>query len=394
MSYKAFVSSTFLDLEEHRARAIDALRNAGIHVDPMENWTADSHVPKVLSVERMRGCDLCILLVGARRGHVPEDEVLSIPQMEVQEADKRGIDLLCFLYAGESPWPTAYYELNDDEELKRWRADLLEHRCAGKFTCDPGSLDAPVRDAISRWLQKQRWPEVLKTYLETIRDAHASVRLLGVGHYKDIQDRSIEDLFVDPRVSSQRISADAPPEKWPETTPVLELVSAEKRLVLLGDPGCGKSTLVSWVAWNLAREGENKWKKALNERTPIVMVLREMSLDRVRSWDVQSPRSIRDPCERGHEAFHQGHSRQPLHAPPGPDSQSPDDDGVDPSSACQAPPPPRPALHRHRERLPAVDRRTPPHLAPRLLASGPEAVAGPYRLRDAAAPPPGLRRKR
>jgi internalin A len=285
MSYKAFVSSTFVDLREHRARVIGALRNAGLQVDPMEDWTADSDEPKHVSVDRMRGCDLCILLVGARRGHRPENETLSITQMEVQEAVKRGIDVLAFLYDGESAWPPAHYELDDDEELKRWRAELMEHRCVGTFTYDAASLDAPVRDAIARWIQKQSWPEVHKTYLETLRDAHASIRFLGVGHYKDIQDRPIEELFVDPRTTSQHISADRPPEDWPETSPLLELVSAEKRLVLLGDPGSGKSTLVSWIVWSLAREGENQWKQALNGRTPIVMVLRELSLDRVRTWD-------------------------------------------------------------------------------------------------------------
>ena len=77
-NYKAFVSSTFVDLKEHRARVIDALRKSGIFVDPMEDWTADTSEPREVSVDRMRGCDLCILLVTARRGHVPEDEDLSI----------------------------------------------------------------------------------------------------------------------------------------------------------------------------------------------------------------------------------------------------------------------------------------------------------------------------
>ena len=45
MDYKAFVSSTFLDLKLHRARAINALRRSGIFVDPMEEWTADDISP-------------------------------------------------------------------------------------------------------------------------------------------------------------------------------------------------------------------------------------------------------------------------------------------------------------------------------------------------------------
>ena len=153
------------------------------------------------------------------------------------------------------------------------------------FTHNPLSLDNPVRDAVSRWIQKQSWKEVRETYLELLCHAHASIRFLGVGHYKDLQDQPIKKLFVDPYTSSQRISPDTPTDMWPETTALLELLSSEKKLVLLGDAGSGKSTLVSWIVWNLARSGDNKWKQVLNHRIPFVMVLREMSLDQVRSWD-------------------------------------------------------------------------------------------------------------
>jgi uncharacterized protein DUF4062 len=39
MSIKVFVSSTYVDLKEHRQRVIAQLRRAGYHVDPMEDWT-------------------------------------------------------------------------------------------------------------------------------------------------------------------------------------------------------------------------------------------------------------------------------------------------------------------------------------------------------------------
>ena len=59
---RAFVSSTYVDLREHRAFVIDQLRNSGLAVDPMEVWTADSDEPKVFSQQRIEGCDLCVLL--------------------------------------------------------------------------------------------------------------------------------------------------------------------------------------------------------------------------------------------------------------------------------------------------------------------------------------------
>ena len=283
MGYKAFVSSTYVDLKDHRAVVIKALRRAGIFVDPMEDWTSDSDEPKHFSAERVRDCDFCILLVGARRGHRPEAGALSVTQMEFIEATKRGIDVLPFLYDGKSAWPPDYFELNDDGELRRWRAELSEHKGVETFTYDPASLE--IRDAISRWLQKQSWPEVLKTYLETLRDAHASIRFLGVGNFKDRQDRPIEELFVNLYTAPYYISLDTSRDRWPITTPLLETLSTEKRLVLLGDPGSGKSTLVSWIVSRLTREGENDWKRALKSRIPFVMVLRELALERVTGWD-------------------------------------------------------------------------------------------------------------
>ena len=69
MSYKAFVSSTFVDLKEHRTRVIEALRNAGLHVDPMEVWTAGNDEPKYLSVDRMGDCDLCKAVPAHKRNN-------------------------------------------------------------------------------------------------------------------------------------------------------------------------------------------------------------------------------------------------------------------------------------------------------------------------------------
>ena len=96
-TYKAFVSSTFIDLKEHRAHVINSLRNAGFFADPMENWTADSDEPKKFSQDRLDGCDLCVLLVAFRRGFVPEGETRSITQMEYDTAVKDGIDILPFV---------------------------------------------------------------------------------------------------------------------------------------------------------------------------------------------------------------------------------------------------------------------------------------------------------
>src|SRR5204863_9315391 len=105
MAIRAFVSSTYLDLKEHRAYAIERLTRGGVIVDPMERWTAAADEPKELSQERVRDCDLCILLVGFRRGHVPDGETRSITQMEYQEALRREVDVLVFVADEAGDWP-------------------------------------------------------------------------------------------------------------------------------------------------------------------------------------------------------------------------------------------------------------------------------------------------
>jgi hypothetical protein len=118
MAYKAFVSSTFEDLKKHRAKVIVSLRRAGIHVDPMEDWTAASGEPKQFSQERIKDCDLCVLLVGFRRGHIPRGQKLSITQLEYEAAITSKVDVLAFMLKEDSPWPPNFNELDKDAGIR------------------------------------------------------------------------------------------------------------------------------------------------------------------------------------------------------------------------------------------------------------------------------------
>lgn len=153
MAYRAFVASTFEDLKAHRAHVIQALRKAGFWVDPMEDWTSSPGEPTEFSQERMEGCDLCILLVALRRGHIPEGKVLSITQLEYQAAVRLGIDVLVFMLDEQAPWPRRFDELQTDQEIGQWRKQLLEHLGVGFFGLDPSSV--PIESALTRWLAKR-----------------------------------------------------------------------------------------------------------------------------------------------------------------------------------------------------------------------------------------------
>jgi hypothetical protein len=153
MAYRAFVSSTFEDLKDHRAYVIAALRRAGISVDPMEDWTAETDEPKQFSQDRVRGCDLCVLLVAYRRGHVPENEKLSVTQLEYKKAVELGVDVLVFMLIEDANWKSRFNELDKDPEIVSWRKTLMEHKGVGLFDHQPNSIE--IAPALTRWVEKK-----------------------------------------------------------------------------------------------------------------------------------------------------------------------------------------------------------------------------------------------
>jgi uncharacterized protein YegP (UPF0339 family) len=153
MTHKAFVSSTFEDLKLHRQKVITDLRKAGILVDPMEDWAATNDEPKQFSQDRLKDCDLCVLLVGFRRGTVPKGEKLSITQLEYRAAIALKIDILVFMLDEDAPWPRKFDELEKDPEIRQWRAELKEHWGVGVFGLEPNSIE--IAPALTRWLAER-----------------------------------------------------------------------------------------------------------------------------------------------------------------------------------------------------------------------------------------------
>ena len=114
----------------------------------MEDWTAEADEPRRFSVERIEGCDLCVLLVAWRRGFIPPGETHSITQLEYENAIARGIDVLVFLLDEDAPWPPRFVAL--DDALKRWREELSVRHGRGLFRLEPSSI--PLGAALTRWV--------------------------------------------------------------------------------------------------------------------------------------------------------------------------------------------------------------------------------------------------
>jgi internalin A len=122
-------------------------------------------------------------------------------------------------------------------------------------------------------------------YYRDVQAWHGYIRFLGLPHLRDEPDVPIDSLYVAPELSAQPMAPDLPPESWPARTGALETLDANPRLVVLGDPGSGKSTLVSWIAWHLSLGRSNPWAQAFGPLLPLPMVVRDLRLKATMSFD-------------------------------------------------------------------------------------------------------------
>jgi hypothetical protein len=110
--------------------------------------------PKKFSQDRVKDCDLCVLLVAFPRGHVPEGEELSITQLEYEAAARSGVDILVFMLDENSPWPRKFDELAKDSGIRLFRAKLGECKGVSFFDLDPSSIE--IVPAVTRWIAERR----------------------------------------------------------------------------------------------------------------------------------------------------------------------------------------------------------------------------------------------
>lgn len=145
-----YLSSTFADLEAHRAAVYRALHRARYEVTAMEDYVARDDRMVDACLGDVEEKDLCILLVARRYGHVPPDENpdgRSITHLEYLKAREAGKPVLIFLLDPQGDWDerhtdTVTGENDGGERLAAFRAEL-ERRAFGLFR-EPADLAEAV----------------------------------------------------------------------------------------------------------------------------------------------------------------------------------------------------------------------------------------------------------
>jgi len=126
----------------------------------------------------------------------------------------------------------------------------------------------------------------LRSYLSNVRDWHGYIRFLGLPDRRDHPDVIIDRLFVPPLLTDRYVSADDDPSDWiDDAETLMTALAIDKPMVLLGDPGTGKSALVNYLVWLLSRPAENGLVSRIGWRLPVPMVLRDLCLEGVTDFD-------------------------------------------------------------------------------------------------------------
>ena len=128
---------------------------------------------------------------------------------------------------------------------------------------------------------------MLRAYLKNLRDWHGYVRFLGLPDRRDNPDILIDRLFVEPLLTRRHIWPDEDPSSWiDEAETIFDILKIGRPLVLLGDPGTGKTTLLNYLVWLLARPTVDTWTKRMGGwLLPVPMVLREQRLRGIANFD-------------------------------------------------------------------------------------------------------------
>ena len=138
--FVVFVSSTRIDLHEHRKVVSEMLERAGQKVLAMEDFGSRPGDALTVSTEEVRNCTLFVGIYGFRYGYTPVEGGESITESEYRFAQEQGKRRLCYFadeatesdFRGKPEWEEEGQAKT--ENLERFKRLVGEDRVIDKFT--------------------------------------------------------------------------------------------------------------------------------------------------------------------------------------------------------------------------------------------------------------------
>jgi tetratricopeptide (TPR) repeat protein len=152
---KVFLSSTYIDLIEHRKAAHDALDRIGQEVGRMEIFGARAEEATSVALDQLEKSDLVIGIYAYRYGFIPESSEISITEQEYVHAKSKGKPVLCFVVEEEHPWSPKMMEKDAGKikKLEDFKAKVLKEKVVDFFTT-PADLAMKIATSVHNHLTK------------------------------------------------------------------------------------------------------------------------------------------------------------------------------------------------------------------------------------------------
>lgn len=309
-----FISSTSIDLPEYRAAVRDAVLSLGLFPSGMETWPVDGDSTIELCKNKLAEAEIFLGIYAHRYGWCPPGyNDKSITELEYDWATERGIRRFCFVVDAAYPWPAESIGEAADDRLMQFKLRVQEELAIGFFTT-PDDLKAKVLAALAPYAQQETLYGVLP-YLRWLNRLAKQSALLQVleGQHSNLVGDDVQitmDMIYTPLNTSRIIARDTAGNAVGEPEPretslaiasssdilqdrtpltLMEAANQNSRLVLLGDPGSGKSTFLAYLALCLTGEylmPDTGWLRQMEDQgwvrgqfLPILVTLRDFAQD-------------------------------------------------------------------------------------------------------------------
>ncbi len=126
-----------------------------------------------------------------------------------------------------------------------------------------------------------------RDYCQAILNRFGKIRFVEIPDLQDIADVAIDVLFVEPNIGKSEGKETFSDDSL-EHRSLVEILDTEDSVLLLGDPGCGKSTLISSVCSQLCSKTpspNSAFAQKYYGYVPVPIVLRELDIRSDVTWE-------------------------------------------------------------------------------------------------------------